>query len=81
MKALLPAFLLLTAGPAVCQVAHMRQPLLDETAAQISEHVWVITGFPNIGIVVGSCATLVVDTGLGARSTPPASPVSPPAPS
>jgi glyoxylase-like metal-dependent hydrolase (beta-lactamase superfamily II) len=46
----------------------MRQPILDESTTRISEHVWEITGFPNIAIVVGSRATLVVDTGLGARN-------------
>lgn len=40
------------------------QPLSGETV-QVSEHVWAIIGFPNVGIVVGKDATLVVDTGLG----------------
>jgi glyoxylase-like metal-dependent hydrolase (beta-lactamase superfamily II) len=66
----LPLFVLLslTPLPALCQVAHMRQPILDENTTRISEHVWEITGFPNIAIIVGSHATLVVDTGLGARN-------------
>jgi len=34
----------------------------------VSDHVWAIVGFPNIGIVVGDRATLVVDTGLGPRN-------------
>jgi len=38
------------------------------TAKQVSPHVWVIMAFPNIGIVVGDRATLVVDTGLGERN-------------
>jgi glyoxylase-like metal-dependent hydrolase (beta-lactamase superfamily II) len=62
------ALLSLAALPASGQVAHMNQPILDETTTQISEHVWEITGFPNIAIVVGSRATLVVDTGLGAKN-------------
>ena len=50
-------------------VAQNGQPLLDEKdVKQVSEHVYVIMGFPNIGIVVGNRATLVVDTGLGARN-------------
>ncbi len=46
----------------------MNQPMLDERTTRISEHVWEITGFPNIAIVVGSRATLIVDTGLGAKN-------------
>jgi glyoxylase-like metal-dependent hydrolase (beta-lactamase superfamily II) len=35
---------------------------------QLTPHVWALFGNPNIGIVVGSKATLVVDTGLGKRN-------------
>jgi len=43
--------------------------MLPENAAKkVSDHVYVIMGFPNIGIVVGNKATLVVDTGLGPRN-------------
>jgi glyoxylase-like metal-dependent hydrolase (beta-lactamase superfamily II) len=42
------------------------QPILGEDTVKVSEHVWAIMGFPNVGIVVGGNATLVVvDTGLG----------------
>ena len=40
----------------------------------MSDHVWVIDGsksrvlFPNVGIIVGTRATLVVDTGIGMAS-------------
>jgi glyoxylase-like metal-dependent hydrolase (beta-lactamase superfamily II) len=44
------------------------QPLVGENTVKVSEHVWAIMGFPNIAIVVGSKATLVVDTGLGPRN-------------
>jgi glyoxylase-like metal-dependent hydrolase (beta-lactamase superfamily II) len=44
------------------------QPVLGEDTVKVSEHVWAIMGFPNIAIVVGSRATLVVDTGLGPRN-------------
>jgi glyoxylase-like metal-dependent hydrolase (beta-lactamase superfamily II) len=42
----------------------------EETVQKITEHVWVIpdasvTMVPNVGIIVGAKATLVVDTGLG----------------
>lgn len=54
---------------AASAVAQNAQPLLNENdLKQVSEHVYVIMGFPNIGIVVGNRATLVVDTGLGERN-------------
>jgi glyoxylase-like metal-dependent hydrolase (beta-lactamase superfamily II) len=47
---------------------NMDQPLLKETTTKVSDHVYVIMGFPNVAIVVGNTATLVVDTGLGPRN-------------
>src|ERR1041384_5227176 len=44
------------------------QPVLGEDTVKISDHVWAIMGWPNIAIVVGNRATLVVDTGLGPRN-------------
>ena len=44
------------------------QPILGEDTVKVSDHVWAIMGWPNIGIVVGANATLVVDTGLGPRN-------------
>jgi glyoxylase-like metal-dependent hydrolase (beta-lactamase superfamily II) len=66
--ALLAVVSTLTTLPAIAQVSHMREPILGESTTKVSDHVWEITGFPNIAIVVGSRATLVVDTGLGARN-------------
>src|SRR5215467_1009749 len=49
-------------------------PLIKENATvKISDHVYVIPdgnvgAVPNVGIVVGSKATLVIDTGLGRRN-------------
>jgi glyoxylase-like metal-dependent hydrolase (beta-lactamase superfamily II) len=49
-------------------------PLIAANAiAKVSEHVFVISDrnvglVPNVGIIVGTKATLVVDTGLGARN-------------
>ena len=49
-------------------------PLVKEgKTVKISEHVYVIPDelvpmVPNVGIVVGSNATLVVDPGMGVRS-------------
>ena len=42
--------------------------LPENSVMRVSEHVYAIIGFPNIGIVVGDRATLVVDTGIGARN-------------
>jgi len=47
---------------------NMDEPLLKETTTKVSDHVYVIMGFPNVAIVVGNTATLVVDTGLGPRN-------------
>ncbi len=55
----------LTASTAFAQMA---QPMVSENTTQISDHVWAIMGFPNIAIVVGSRATLVVDTGMGPKN-------------
>lgn len=40
----------------------------EDTATKVSDHVYAIMSFPNIGIIVGSRATLVVDTGMGPRN-------------
>src|SRR5580698_9935404 len=48
--------------------AQMSQPILGEDATKVSDHVWAIMGFPNVAIVVGQRATLIVDTGLGPRN-------------
>ncbi len=50
------------------QVPFMNQPVLGEATTKVSDHVWEITGFPNVAIVVGTSATLVVDTGLGPQN-------------
>jgi glyoxylase-like metal-dependent hydrolase (beta-lactamase superfamily II) len=66
-RAMLAAFLL-------AAQASSTDPLIRESAvSKVSEHVHVISDLnvglvPNVGIVVGSRATLVVDTGLGPRN-------------
>jgi glyoxylase-like metal-dependent hydrolase (beta-lactamase superfamily II) len=68
MKTLL-ALVLLAQQPATPPT-----PLIQENATvKVSEHVHVIPdgnigGVPNVGIIVGSKAVLVVDTGLGPRN-------------
>jgi glyoxylase-like metal-dependent hydrolase (beta-lactamase superfamily II) len=57
--------LLLLAGFAAAVLSAQNQVVLGEEAVKVSDHVWAIMGFPNVGIVVGNRAVLVVDTGLG----------------
>ncbi len=67
----MPGLLLIVAVIALAANARPQgqNPLLPENATKrISDHVYVIMGFPNVGIVVGNRATLVVDTGLGPRN-------------
>ena len=56
---------LATAGSAMAQQGFGNPRLDEKDLRQVSPHVWVIMGFPNVGFVVGSKAVLVVDTGLG----------------
>jgi glyoxylase-like metal-dependent hydrolase (beta-lactamase superfamily II) len=42
--------------------------LPENQVKRVSEHVSAIMGFPNIAIVVGDHATLVVDTGMGPKN-------------
>jgi len=71
--------LILNTGVLVTALLFMQQaapptPLIRENATvKVSDHVYVIPdgnvgGVPNVGIIVGSKATLVVDTGLGNRN-------------
>jgi len=66
------AFFLVIAGailmPAIAK-AQLKQPLLSgDNLKHVSDHVYVMEGFPNVVYVIGSRATLVVDTGLGERN-------------
>jgi glyoxylase-like metal-dependent hydrolase (beta-lactamase superfamily II) len=57
------------AGQGQMPQASPEQPLISEKGlTKVSEHVYAIVGWPNIGIVVGDRATLVIDTGLGERN-------------
>jgi hypothetical protein len=70
----LSTLLTLAALAATSALAQMSQPMVSENTTRISDHVWAIMGFPNIAIVVGSHATLVVDTGLGPKNGATAAP-------
>jgi glyoxylase-like metal-dependent hydrolase (beta-lactamase superfamily II) len=63
--ALLPA---LTLGASALAAPPFADQLLSGKTVKVSDHVWAIIGFPNVGIVVGESGTLVVDTGLGRRN-------------
>jgi glyoxylase-like metal-dependent hydrolase (beta-lactamase superfamily II) len=61
-------------APALGQTPAAPEPIIRRDALErVGEHTWVIpddnVGFvPNVGIVVGERATLIVDTGLGERN-------------
>jgi glyoxylase-like metal-dependent hydrolase (beta-lactamase superfamily II) len=61
-------------GPVAAQRGPSVPPLIKEGITEkISEHVYVIPDqntpvVPNVGIIVGSRGTFVIDTGLGARN-------------
>ena len=65
---------LMLAGIALAQQPVTSGPLVREGVTEkISEHVYVIPdggvgGVPNVGIVVGAKATLIVDTGMGKQN-------------
>jgi glyoxylase-like metal-dependent hydrolase (beta-lactamase superfamily II) len=44
------------------------QQVPENATTRVSDHVHAIIGFPNIAIVTGTRATLVVDTGMGPRN-------------
>ena len=60
--------LLLMSAMAARFLSAQNQPVLGEETVKVSEHVWAIMGWPNIAIIVGGRATLIVDTGLGPRN-------------
>jgi glyoxylase-like metal-dependent hydrolase (beta-lactamase superfamily II) len=68
IKAPLAALIALLGLTTRAALAQMSQPILGDDTVKISDHVWAIMGFPNVAIVVGERATLVVDTGLGPRN-------------
>jgi glyoxylase-like metal-dependent hydrolase (beta-lactamase superfamily II) len=48
--------------------AQYRDPVLADAPIRVSDHVQEILGFPNVVFVTGNDATLVIDTGMGARN-------------
>jgi glyoxylase-like metal-dependent hydrolase (beta-lactamase superfamily II) len=75
----IPVLVATVAGALVAHVTAAQPPagpppmIKQDAAMKVSDHVFVIlddnVGFvPNVGIVVGEQATLIVDTGLGERN-------------
>lgn len=48
--------------------AQAPQGVPENAVTRVSDHVYAIIGFPNIAFVVGTRATLAVDTGMGPRN-------------
>jgi glyoxylase-like metal-dependent hydrolase (beta-lactamase superfamily II) len=73
MKYLLPLAAALAASPVVWAQAAPPPYVREGRTTKVSDHVWVIPDgrvnlVPNIGLIVGSKATLVVDSGMGDRN-------------
>jgi glyoxylase-like metal-dependent hydrolase (beta-lactamase superfamily II) len=68
VAALLAVGVLWTSAIAQAPQTPPPQGVPENAVTKISEHVYAIVGFPNVGIVVGNRATLVVDTGMGPRN-------------
>ena len=49
-------------------LAQNPQGVPENATQKVSPHVWAIVGFPNVALVAGSRATLVVDSGMGPRN-------------
>ena len=59
---------LLGALCAVIGFSQNPQGVPENAVTRVSDHVYAIIGFPNIAFVVGTRATLAVDTGMGPRN-------------
>jgi glyoxylase-like metal-dependent hydrolase (beta-lactamase superfamily II) len=59
---------LFVAAAIAASAQNAQQGVPENALMRVSEHVHAIVGFPNIAIVSGSRATLVVDTGMGQRN-------------
>ena len=53
---------------AALTVLRAQQGVAENATQRVSDHVHAIVGFPNVAIVAGARATLVVDTGMGPRN-------------
>src|SRR5512139_3173503 len=73
MKKLLVLMLLAAVATLATLAAQQPAFIKENVTVKLTDHVWAIPdgnvgGVPNVGIVVGRRATLVVDTGLGPRN-------------
>lgn len=65
--------LLGTVSSAAAQQAPPASLVKENATVKLTDHVWAIPDFnvggvPNVGIIVGSRATMIVDTGMGPRN-------------
>jgi glyoxylase-like metal-dependent hydrolase (beta-lactamase superfamily II) len=60
--------LLLCAAASAVAIGQTQPVLPENSVTRVSEHVFAIQGWPNVGIIIGDRATLVVDTGMGPRN-------------
>ena len=68
LKSILSLAALLSMSTAAFAQMDQSVILPENSTKRVSDHVYAIMGFPNIAIVIGTRATLVVDTGMGARN-------------
>lgn len=73
MKKLLALMLLGLGATLAAQQAPPPALVRENATIRLTDHVWAIPdgrvgGVPNVGIIVGTRATLIVDTGLGPRN-------------
>src|SRR5262245_13635223 len=61
------AFVCCAAAASAQGAAAAPQGVPENAVTRVSDHTYTIVGFPNIGIVVGTRAALVMDTGLGTQ--------------
>ena len=71
--ALLTAFATLAAAALAQQTVPQASIVLEGVTEKLTDHVWAIPDggaslVPNVGIIVGRKAVLVIDTGMGTRN-------------
>lgn len=68
LAAMIGAFVLTTSPVRAAPTMHTDPAFREDAAQKLSGHVYMIEGFPNIAVIVGTEGVLVVDTGLGPKA-------------